>query len=133
MDIILNAKFGDGCIFKQKGSINYQAYYSGTCKEWIEFKASKFNSTNKLRRTEQHKDAWGSLPIYSFKRSPSSYITEIANASVEECIERLTVDDLICWYLDDGSWHKPDTLCISTAICLTRIKPRCLYLNLKSC
>ena len=104
MNLILTAKFGDGCLHKNKTCKEYKAYFSGTDLSWQEFKARSLQATGRISETPNL--GWGSKPIYSFSTPPSEEATRVFNLSVEEAILELSVEDLVVWYLDDGSWHK---------------------------
>lgn len=103
----INARLGDGCIGGSK-----TAYVS-------------FISTDKLLL--QHKEqilisegysgiVWGTQKsgyegkgerktIYTIRSKVHEKVNEVRNAPLEYVLSNLTEEDLILWYLDDGSWH----------------------------
>jgi hypothetical protein len=106
INLYLTAKLGDGCISKQKSCRHHQITFSGTDADYIKWKAKYVGYEDRLRVSEQHPDSYGDKPIYSFRTSPFYYADVLADLTYKEAIDRLSINELIIWYLDDGSWHK---------------------------
>ncbi|MCM3314855.1 hypothetical protein M3626_20885 [Psychrobacillus sp. MER TA 17] len=48
----------------------------------------------------------GTKTIYRFGTRVNEALTDVYDASIDDVINDIDEEDLILWYLDDGSWHK---------------------------
>jgi len=103
--IAINARLGDGmlhfrgknaCLEIQSALLDWITVKRDICllkgldPSHIQFKSSGYT---------------GRKDIYYFSTKVSPIITEVYNASLDSILEGLTKEDLIMWYLDDGSYH----------------------------
>lgn len=112
-DIFLNAKLGDGCLSVQthKNIVMCTARFTGTIKSWQHCKLkvaqqSGYALMSNLNQKEQAKEAYGTKPIYHFSFTAKEQVLYYTNLTIKECISKLSIYDLVAWYLDDGSYHK---------------------------
>jgi len=89
---------------KNGASINF---YS-TDKLYIDFKARMLEAEGYevSRRGVQKSGYGGTKTIYNLSTLSDAKAKSVADADIEELLSSLTKEDLILWYLDDGSWHK---------------------------
>jgi hypothetical protein len=98
VDIVINARLGDGCARNVKTN-KLDISFSSVNESLIKYKASIIRGN--CRKGNQNLNAYGKKPIYStFKRIP------IDNRSKLDLIRSIDMDDFILWYLDDGSYHQ---------------------------
>ena len=100
----INARLGDGMLGKGK---NANITYMSTDKLLLEHK-------ERLLRAEGYEGIrWGTQPsgyggtktIYNMTTFVSEKATAVRDLPVEDVLRLIDEQDLILWYLDDGSWH----------------------------
>lgn len=101
----INARLGDGMLGRGK---NANITYMSTDKLLLEHK-------ERLLLAEGYKGIrWGTQPsgyggtktIYNMTTFVNERATAVRDADIDVLLTRIEEDDLILWYLDDGSWHK---------------------------
>ena len=105
--IIKNAKLGDGSLYIPKSNIN--AYLSFTSKnlDWIKYKYNKCEEIELILNGlgKQKSGYTGRRDIHKFETRVDERLTKAYYTSMEEVISNLTKEDLVHWFLDDGSYH----------------------------
>lgn len=106
LNIILNAKLGDGGIYKCESAINsYMAFFS-TSVDLLTLKRDlchKYNPSNLKSAKSGYKQGNTS---FRFDTRVHIDITNMYYMSNREAIDLLAKDDLLLWYLDDGTYHQ---------------------------
>ena len=104
--IILNAKLGDGGIVHQ-GHTNAYMRFTSTNIELLNLKREmcKEYSPSNFREIESGYTK-GKRGIFTFYTRSHEDITKVYYMSYAECVRMLEKEDLIMWYLDDGSFHQ---------------------------
>lgn len=106
--VLISGKLGDGGMYKCKSNVNYYAQYVSTCIDYLNYK-----------RDELIKHG---IECREIKEQPSGYkkgatsnvfgtrvhkkITQVAEISIKESIDAMSLEGLIMLYLDDGSYHQ---------------------------
>ena len=107
VNLLLTAKVGDGHIFTQKGwHDKHCARFMGTNLELISCKARLLGRSDKIYKLRQNPKAYGSKPVYYFQTKCSEEATRIKSLSYSSAIKEMGREELVVWYLDDGSFHK---------------------------
>jgi len=100
----INARLGDGMLGKGK---NANVSYMSTDKLLLEHK-------ERLLREEGYEGIrWGTQPsgyggtktIYNMRTHVSENATKVRDLPIEDLLQSIDEQDLVLWYLDDGSWH----------------------------
>lgn len=111
-DLFLNAKLGDGClsIVTHKNNRMCTARFNGTVESWqlCKLKLAKqsgYAAKSNLLQREQAKGAYGTKPIHHFSFTEKEQVLYYTGLTIKECINKLSIYDLVAWYLDDGSYH----------------------------
>lgn len=103
-----NAKLGDGCVVKGASNVNACIKFISTDLSYLLLKRDKCEkegfSTGQIGT--QKSGYGGAKTIYKFDTHVDPRITEVYEANLSDLIISLDKEDLILWYLDDGSWHK---------------------------
>jgi hypothetical protein len=108
MNIVFNAKLGDGMLYIAKSSKNaYMAFMSKDL-GYLSFKMKKcleggFICSNISMGVSGFT---GKHDIYRFTTRVSPELTVVYNMPVDDVINLLSKEDLIVWFLDDGSYHQ---------------------------
>lgn len=106
--LILNARFGDGTLWKHPECKNYKMVFTSTTPELLDAKyqlapevfktGPKFQDLSKA--AGRYKNA---KPMYRLASTVHTMITEFKLKSKLELINMLSLESLALWYLDDGS------------------------------
>lgn len=103
-NIILNARLGDGCI-TDRGKNCFLSFTSKNL-DYLEYKRNLVLEYTPTSITLGISGYTGNKDIYRFSTRVHSDINPYKYKTYTECITELTLEDLVIWYLDDGSWHK---------------------------
>lgn len=106
LNLLVNARTGDGCITKWKSCTYASLSFSGTNESWLRHKYSLAQSPRSFRVGQQNQMAWGRKTIYSFSTKPSQEYTEFEALPLGDVINSMKLEDLVALHLDDGSLHK---------------------------
>lgn len=101
----INARLGDGTLGKGK---NANITFMSTDKALLEFKAAKLaeEGYGELRWGTQVSGYGGKKTIYNVTTHVNEKATTVRDLPLETLITLVDREDLILWYIDDGSWHK---------------------------
>lgn len=109
LQVVLTGIVGDGCLYKANKNGNYSYHTSSINKEYIEYKKNLLGSlcTSKIYEIYNSKGSFKtSKPIYRIDSLKESSITNIAESTLKENLEKLDDLGLALWIYDDGSLHK---------------------------
>lgn len=106
--LILSGKLGDGCIFKNnKEQEDFSISYVSINLDYLSYKRDELSKLVKVSNLRTQKSGYKQgATSYTFATYASKKITHVANMSISECISNLTVESLILFYLDDGTYHQ---------------------------
>ncbi len=107
--LALNARLGDGYLWKHPECRNYKVIYTSVTPELLEVKQSiapeLFSSGVDLIRFKKGKDYGhfpNAKPIYRLASRVHPLFTEYAAKAKEDVYKELGIEDFALWYLDDG-------------------------------
>ena len=100
----LNAKLGDGGIYKQGKSFGMK--FTSTSLDYITYKRDMLASVRPTPLRTQKSGYDGKKTIYTFSVRHTAEAERYYNMSYCEAIDSLEDFDLMLWLLDDGSVHK---------------------------
>ena len=108
-DIILNAKFGDGHLWKHPACKNYKLIFTSTTPELLEAKISLapdlFRTGVRVVRKAGAKNCFkNAKTLYHIQSLAHEDISEAKFLSKTELIRFFTKKDFGLWYLDDGGF-----------------------------
>jgi len=109
MDLISkNAKLGDGHLSVSSPTSNARAAFNGKNVEWVSFKRDlAIELGYKVSRLkEAHSGYHKGSKLVKFSTKVDKRLTSAYKKEKCKVIELLTKEDLVVWYIDDGSWHK---------------------------
>lgn len=106
MHLLLTARLGDGSFQDTANGEKSSVKFMGTDELWIRTKAELLDLSYKVRVRAQHKNAWGKKDIFHVQTAFSTEIKKLRELSTLEVLEAFDEEDLVIWYLDDGSFHK---------------------------
>lgn len=100
----INARIGDGMLGKSK---NANITYISTDKLLLEHKERLLiaEGYEGIRWGTQESGYGGTKTIYNMTTFVSDKATEVRDVAIEDVLRNIDEQDLILWYLDDGSWH----------------------------
>lgn len=102
--VILTGIFGDGCLFKNCSV--FHAYRTNSkYKEYILFKQQLLQGLTFCNCSESINQGYKKAKIYSFQTQTHPQISEIAEDTIENNLNKLTELGLALWFYDDGSLH----------------------------
>lgn len=108
LQVLLTGKFGDGCLYKNKGlNANFMYSTNSINKEIVEFKINLLEdlaSNSGIR--ENINLGFKRNIIYTGNSKTSPLITELYNENWKNSLEKLDELGLALWFYDDGSLHK---------------------------
>lgn len=106
--IILSGKLGDGCIFKNnEGQKDYNISFVSKNLDYLTYKRDELSKVVKVSNLRKQKSGYKEGAFsFTFTTYMSTLVTNVANLSVTECIEALTKESFIMFYLDDGTYHQ---------------------------
>ena len=105
VQVLLTGIFGDGCLTKYKSAHHYR--YATNCKfkEYILFKQSFLENLHYGSCNESLNKGYKRAKIFRFATQSHPAITEIAEDSIENNLNKLTDLGVALWFYDDGSLH----------------------------
>jgi hypothetical protein len=103
--IAINARLGDGILLPRGKNVALEM--QSVLLDWITVKRDMcllkgFSPSHITMRTSGFT---GRRDIYSFSTKVAPEITEVYNLPLEDILANLTKENLVMWYLDDGSYH----------------------------
>lgn len=106
--LAINAKFGDGQIWKHPETKNFKVIYTSTTPELLEVKRQiapeLFTTGVRAYSTKNHNGRYkNGKQMYRLASTVHPIITEVARIPKEQLVEELTLEHIGLWYLDDGS------------------------------
>lgn len=107
--LLYSLKLGDGCFITQRKTANktYRVQTSSIKFDYLKYKENILNKygieTKDVKCTSGYKVE---SKIYGFTTHVNRQVTEVGRMSKLEIINKLDINGLICYYLDDGSLHK---------------------------
>lgn len=102
--IALNAKLGDGCIYRQGQACGMS--FTSTCLDYITYKRDMLIELRPTPMRTQRSGYEGKKAIYTFSVRCTEEARACYDMSYSEAIQILQKQDLILWLLDDGSLHR---------------------------
>lgn len=108
LQVLLTGKFGDGCLYKNKGlNANFMYSTNSINKEIVEFKINLLEdlASNSGIRENMNLGFKRNI-IYTGNSKTSPLITELYNENWKNSLEKLDELGLALWFYDDGSLHK---------------------------
>ncbi len=106
--LAINAKFGDGQLWKHPETKNYKVIYTSTTPELLEVKQEiapeVFTTGIKPYSTKNHSGRYkNAKQMYRLASIVHPVFTEVANTQKQLLFKELTVEHFGLWYLDDGT------------------------------
>lgn len=102
--LAINARLGDGMLGKGK---NANITYVSTDKSLLKHKERLLlaEGYEGIRWGTQPSGYGGTKTIHNLRTSVDAKATQVRETSLEDILRSIDEQDLIMWYLDDGSWH----------------------------
>ena len=103
----INARLGDGCI---GGSKTAYVSFISTDKSLLQHKerlliSEGYNGIVWGTQKSGYEGKGERKTIYTIRSKAHEKVNEVRDAPIEYVLSNLSEEDLILWYLDDGSWH----------------------------
>ncbi|MBO8161075.1 MAG: hypothetical protein H0Z24_05515 [Thermosipho sp. (in: Bacteria)] len=106
--LLISGKLGDGCIYKNnKNQPHYNISFVSINLDYLLYKRDILKNIVKVSNVRTQKSGYKKHSFsYTFSTYQHYKITEIATMTLKECINSLSKEGLILYYLDDGTYHQ---------------------------